>query len=128
MTIGDKLDTNWSALVKHRAGFKCEVCGCPMGKCKLNSHHIIGRTNRNLRWDLRNGVCLCVKHHKFGLQSAHEDAPWFDEWLQKYRKEDYDYVNQIKNTIRKWFRFEKEELLEEFKKKVKEYEENSYLS
>ena len=127
--LDKKLDDAWSLLGKVRAGFVCEVCGCGPSKCRLNTHHIVGRRNRNLRWELRNSVCLCVGHHKFYNQSAHEDSPWFNERLQKYRKKDYDYVNSIKNNIRKWIPSEKEELLDTFKKMIKEYEEgNSYFS
>ena len=115
-----KLDKQWSELVKIRAGNKCEVCGKTREQTQLNSHHIIGRTNRNTRWDLRNGCSLCVQHHKFGKQSAHEDYVWFDEWLKKYRKEDLEYLNGIKNTIKKWLPSEKQELIEEFNLMLKE--------
>lgn len=126
MKYTEKLDTLWSKLVKIRGGFKCEVC--KKQDNQLNSHHIVGRTNRNLRWDLRNGVSLCVGCHKFRTQSAHEDPEWFRGWLMKNRGEDFDYVNQKKNTIKKWTNLEKKELLEDFKKQVKGYENNSDIS
>jgi predicted restriction endonuclease len=122
------LDKQWSLLVKYKAGYKCEVCGKTQHQTRLNSHHIIGRRNKMTRWDLRNGVCLCVRHHKFGIQSAHEDSPWFNVWLEKYRKEDLEYVNSIKNQIKKWTPSEREELIEEYKMKIKEYEESSNIS
>jgi len=121
MKYTEKLDTLWSKLVKIRARFKCEVC--KRKDSQLNSHHIVGRTNRSLRWDLRNGVCLCVGHHKFLTQSAHEDPEWFRNWLMENRGEDFDYVNQKKNTIKKWTDSEKDELIKEFKEREKEYEE-----
>lgn len=111
--IDKKLDDAWSLAVKTRAGFKCEVCGST--DKQLNSHHIVGRTNRMTRWEVRNGVCLCVAHHKFGKQSAHEDPLWFTEWLGKNRKNDVEYINGIKNTIKKWQTEEKEELLKQLK-------------
>ena len=94
-----KLDTAWSQAVKKRSGHKCEVCGKEEG---LNSHHIVGRTNRTTRWDVRNGVTLCIFHHKFGRQSAHEDPLWFKEWLEDQRWEDVLYLYNIKDTITKW--------------------------
>lgn len=97
-----KLDTVWSEVVKKIAGYKCEVCGKDSSECKLNSHHIVGRTNRTLRWDLRNGVCLCSKHHKLGRQSAHEDPLWFKEWLEDERWEDVLYLYTQKDKITKW--------------------------
>ena len=105
-----KLDTAWSEAVKKRAGHKCEVCGTSEG---LNSHHIIGRTNRTTRWDVRNGVSLCVSHHKFGRQSAHEDPLWFKEWLEDERWEDVLYLYNIKDTITKWTLVDMEDKLKE---------------
>lgn len=122
------LDKQWSLLVKYRAGFKCEVCGKTQYQCRLNSHHIIGRRNKRLRWDLRNGVCLCTQHHKFGIQSAHEDNPWFDKWLEKHRADDFEYVNRIKNEIKKWIPSDRAELIEEYRMKIKEYEETDNIS
>jgi predicted restriction endonuclease len=57
-----QLDKLWSQRIKELAKYKCEFC-LEEG-IWLNSCHIIGRTNRTLRWDLRNGVCLCFLHHK----------------------------------------------------------------
>ena len=105
-----KLDTAWSEAVKKRAGYKCEVCGKDMG---LNSHHIVGRTNRTLRWDVKNGVSLCVSHHKFGRQSAHEDPLWFKEWLEDERWEDVLYLYNTKDTITKWTLVDMEDKLKE---------------
>ena len=105
-----KLDEAWSVACKKKADFKCEVCGATN---YLNSHHIVGRRNRTLRWDLRNSVCLCVLHHKFGIESAHEDPLWFREWLEENRWEDYQYLYCVKNTIVKWT---DEELLEKLEK------------
>lgn len=108
--FGKKLDIAWSEAVKIKAGHKCEVCGKEDG---LNSHHIVGRRNRTVRWDTRNGVCLCVSHHKFGVQSAHEDPLWFREWLEENRWEDYSYLYSIKNDITKWTEFTMQDKLNE---------------
>jgi hypothetical protein len=107
-----KLDEAWSKACKKKAGWKCEVCG---KEEHLNSHHIVGRRNRTLRWDLRNSVCLCVSHHKFGVESAHEDPLWFKEWLEDKRWEDYQYLYLVKNTIVKW-------TVEDMEKKLKKLE------
>ena len=97
--LGKKLDDAWSLAVKIKAGYRCEVCG---KRSTLNSHHIVGRRNRTTRWDLKNGVCVCVKHHKFGIESFHEDPLWAKEWLEDKRWEDYAYLYMVKNQIKKW--------------------------
>ena len=71
---------------------------------------------------------MCVNHHKFGIQSAHEDGPWFDKWLQKHRKKDYDYLNRIKNKKKEWKPSERVKLIEEFKLKIKKYERDGNIS
>jgi hypothetical protein len=98
----------WSEIVKKKAGYKCEVCGSTEN---LQSHHIIGRGNWRLRWEPRNGACLCAKHHKFDRnQSAHNNPLWFNEWLQKYRKEDIEWLRKHEMETKSWKKFEKEEL------------------
>lgn len=76
------LDNLWSKTVKDRAGNKCEYCGKDSG---LNSHHIFSRSNKRVRWDLDNGICVCVLHHVFGMFSAHKSPIEFVEWLKEYR-------------------------------------------
>lgn len=80
----ENLDTLWSKKVKEKAGNKCEVCGKETG---LNSHHIFSRSNKRVRWDLDNGICVCVLHHVFGLFSAHKSPIEFAEWLKEKRGE-----------------------------------------
>jgi len=117
--LSKKLDEAWSLAVKKRAGYKCEVCG--IGESgHLNSHHIVGRRNRRVRWDVRDGVCLCVKHHKLGIESAHEDPLWFREWLEDKRWEDYAYLYTVKNQTKKWTLEDMEKQLEELNKIINE--------
>ena len=122
MSITKNLDTAWSKAVKIKAGYKCEICGKTQHQCKLNSHHYVGRVNRALRWELENGICLCVQHHKFGKQSAHEDGDFIREWFKKNRPEDYNYTQLVKNVIFKRTNADRRELLKELKAYIKENE------
>jgi hypothetical protein len=114
-TLKNKLDKAWSQVVKLQAGNKCEVCS---GTENLNSHHIVGRRNLRLRWEVLNGVCLCVKHHKFGNQSAHENPVWFDEWLRENRGQDLRLVRSTMNEIQKWSIEDMQEKLEELEEEL----------
>ena len=59
----------WKAVAKLRAGGVCEYCGTNK---RLNIHHIESfSTNKGLRFDLENALCLCATCHKFGRFSAH---------------------------------------------------------
>jgi hypothetical protein len=110
-----KLDSLWSELIKREAGNKCEVCG---RNESINSHHIVGRRNLRLRWELYNGVSLCAGCHVFKTQSFHQNPIWADEWLRKNRSEDYKLVKQTMNEIKKWTMDEMLELREEFEKEL----------
>jgi hypothetical protein len=108
-----KLDKNWSLIVKQRAGMKCEYCG---KTAYLNSHHIFGRRNRSVRWEITNGICLCVGCHKFSsVFSAHETPLLFSRWVTDLRGEEwYDELRVLANTPKKWTNGEKQDLLREF--------------
>ena len=53
----------WSYKVKEKADFICNICGQKHGD--IVSHHLESyNSNKNLRLDVNNGVCLCDKCHK----------------------------------------------------------------
>jgi len=76
------MDRLWSEIVKMKAGFKCEICGSTK---RLNSHHVVRRNNYAVRFNTNNGVCLCVKCHMFGKESAHGNCVWFLDKMVKLR-------------------------------------------
>lgn len=116
--IDGKLDEAWSKLVKLRANNKCEVCG---KTSPLNSHHIYSRSNRSVRWDVKNGVSLCVAHHTFSSKfSAHKTPTEFTYWLEDKKGKDFMSNLMLKaHQIKKWSKFEKEVLLEELNRELK---------
>ena len=117
--LRDQLDKLWSGIVKQRAGYKCEYQTCNKVDY-LNSHHIFGRSNLSVRWDLNNGACLCPGHHTFNNYSAHKAPIWFIEWITKKRGiEWYESLKVKANTVKKWSIPELEALVEEFKEEIK---------
>jgi len=98
-TLKNKADGLWSVKVKEIHGFKCAICGKVHGapntkgkKTYLNSHHIEGRKNYALRWDVLNGIPLCTLHHDLGISSAEQSPLWFFKWLQENRPKLIDYI------------------------------------
>lgn len=83
-----KLDKQWRDAIRSRDKC-CQVCG---GTSFLNAHHVIGRRNRNVRWDLDNGVLLCSGCHTFRVQSAHQDPLWFSEWFMENYPDRYNNI------------------------------------
>ena len=78
----------WPKAVKARAGYRCEWSD-KNGRCKktgrLEAHHIIGKTNYDVRYDYRNGACLCFSHHYGTRDSAHEASHIFWEMMIEQR-------------------------------------------
>lgn len=72
-------DNKWSRAVKKAAGGKCERCE---SKYRLESHHVVSRTNDLLRHVLENGVCLCYKCH---VPFAHDHPEEFRLWIIEKR-------------------------------------------
>ena len=77
-----KLDALWSTSIKTRAGNRCEICG---KVAPLNSHHLFSRRYLALRWELDNGICLCVNHHFI----AHQCPLEFNMMIEKIRPVDW---------------------------------------
>ena len=100
---------------------KCQYCG---KTTTLNSHHIYSRSKRSTRWSTDNGITLCVSHHTFNSGvSAHKTPLEFIDWLKNEWGEQRIIKLKIEaNTTRKWFKHEKEELLETLKNRIRCYE------
>lgn len=117
------LDKAWSLVVKMRAGFRCEYCGTR--EKVLNSHHIYSRSNYSTRWDVENGICLCVGHHTFSNTfSAHKTPTEFTQWLYETKGE--VFMNELRvraHAIAKLREIEKTELMEQLRAEIKKHDE-----
>ena len=83
-----KADKIWSKEV--RKDGKCEICDSTKN---LNAHHLLDkRYYAEYRFEKMNGICLCVRCHKFGKHSAHKNPVWFSEWLRKNKAEQFEWV------------------------------------
>jgi len=82
----------WRAKVIKNAGGKCEYCS---RTDRPNAHHIESYSlNRELRYDPRNGICLCSTCHKFGRFSAHKSFIFmYRMMIQKI--DDLNYLNLV---------------------------------
>ena len=115
--LESKLDILWSKLVKQNAGYKCEYCGDDVST--LNSHHVIGRGNKNLKWDLNNGVCVCYRHHKYNEFSFHTSKTFMNDWIRSVRGDDWwDDLQEKKRSSDKMSLIRMEEIYFELKEKL----------
>jgi len=104
--LRDKLSKAWSIRIKNNAEHRCERCG---SMYNLSPHHIIGKANTGLRWEEKNGVCLCFDCHRM----AHDKPDKFKkEWLYKYiGRKVYDDLVVEGSQICKMRKEQMEELL-----------------
>jgi len=110
-TLANKLDKAWSKVILYKG--KCEVCGKSEN---LNPHHYISRSNRRLRWDIRNGICCCVGCHLFKNDSFHKNPVFGHFWMEENRWEDLQYITLHMNEIKKWTLEDMQEHLEVLEK------------
>lgn len=100
-------DEKWAYLVKLRAGFKSELSGKPGkqigGENVLAAHHIYGKSNYRLRYELKNGICLDNhSEHLWGIHNKNNPAlanEYFNKILEhcgKFRKEYLDGLLHFK--------------------------------
>jgi len=85
-----KEDKEWSKQIKVRDDNKCVICGATE---RLNSHHILPRELKDTKYDLENGITLCVSHHMFSRQlSAHNNPLAFFKWMSIWRGNQLEYL------------------------------------
>jgi len=125
--INRKLFSLWSLAVRERADHKCEYCGIKKGELnengkstKIDAHHLMNRDVRNspLKFDIRNGIALCPRCHKWSPNNAFHSNPITTvAWLIK--NDDYRYHFVLQN-YEKQIDLTSREILE----KIKEHLDN----
>lgn len=118
-TLSKKLDQLWGHVGKEKAS--CEVCATlppaeRINSTQLHPHHIIGRGNHIVRWDLKNRVWLCPYHHTLGKFSAHLNGLWFTDWLKKNKPKIFKYLEGKQYVTKQWTLEELEDILQILKK------------
>ena len=106
-SLTKQLDTLWSRKIRSR-DLVCARCG---KSGSTQAAHIFSRSNRMLRWDMRNGIGLCYYCH---IYWAHRNPVEFVEWVRE-RMGDGAFTNlKVLSAERKSW------LLEDLRAKVEE--------
>ena len=93
---------------------------CPCGKPAEHVHHLIGRNNQLLRWDVKNLLPLCAECHA----AIHDKGMW-NHGLDLVDAETRAYLESRKNVLLKDYLREKGQSFEDFAaEKRKEILEN----
>lgn len=88
--LSNKAKRLWKQAVMLTDGNKCVMCGTTKN---LNAHHIEDyRVNPILRYDVRNGVCLCASDHKFRSGAAHKGFVKLHAYIYAERPSDIPYL------------------------------------
>jgi len=95
-TLKNKANKLWKEAIWERDDDKCQYCGMP----SRNAHHVVGKANHRLRWELLNGLNLCPKHHTFDTKfSAHGTPTIFAEWFKKTYPYRNTYIKKYVNEV-----------------------------
>ena len=112
-TVSKRCLKLWSILVHKRFRNKCAVC---KSTGKLDAHHIIDKRFGILRFDILNGILLCPSHHKFGLESFHNNPIFAYEFLKAKFPNRISYLKEKSKESKKYSLDELLELEEGLKK------------
>lgn len=109
----DNLDKLFSHWVRARAGWACECCHKSDGQ--MDCAHIIGRRNRQTRWDDANAICLCRGCHSFFTDNP---LDW-SEWIVGYLGSDHvEAVRQRAQSTDKLTQDDKDAIADELYAKI----------
>ena len=114
-------DELWAKVIKAKAGYKSELSGKTES---LHAHHIAGKPNYRLRYEIENGICLTAGEHFFGIhhQGRQKD---YEARIKAVRGEDiYERLEKLKSEsktknlklVKIYLESELKEILENFKK------------
>lgn len=87
-------DTFFSLLIRSRG--ICEAKGLDKVTCggALQCAHIVGRSNKRLRTDENNALCLCAGHHRYYTTKSDE---WWLDFLPKHFPKQLAYIQFHRN-------------------------------
>lgn len=94
-------DAEFAKAIKERDEWTCRRCGKQYaeGDRGLHCAHIVGRGNKELRFDPMNALALCYRDHLFW---AHSNPIFFAEWVkQEIGIREYNRLRRIAGTPKK---------------------------
>ncbi len=97
-----QLDQLWAECIKARAEYLSEISGKPgrqvAGEHILNAHHIYGKPNYRLRFELDNGICITNGEHNFDAHGTRSRQDEFEKKVKELRGQDiYKKLSALKH-------------------------------
>ena len=72
-------------------------CGRRVPDHQIDAAHVFSRRKFSTRWDVRNGVSLCVVCHRW----AHDHTTEFQAWAKERLGDDYDLLEILSKSTQK---------------------------
>jgi len=102
------MDDLWNLIIKTKAGFKSELSGREGkvigGNTILTAHHINGKPNFRLRYEINNGICIDNDgEHIFGVHNHNPEisGEYQDKIIDYIGKERYEFLKTLKHRQKK---------------------------
>lgn len=122
-TLVRKLDTVFSKFIRLRdskqGAFQCVSCRKYKPYSQADCGHFVNRRFMALRWAEKNCHAQCRSCNRFSEGAGSEYTLFM---IDTYGREYVDYLNSYKNEVVKYSDFELEQLIKDYTKRVKDYE------
>lgn len=120
--IDGSLDKIFKDLVRGRTEHICENCGTDNAHDTRKSHtaHIHSRKHRATRWHSDGAVCLCASCHRHFTDFP---VKWQDAARRILGEVRYERAYALHNSIRKYTKAEKAEMLKHYKAEKRRMEQ-----
>ncbi len=115
-TLIKKLDAIFSKYIRARDKY-CVICGSPD---QANNGHLFSRRHYATRWDELNCNQQC---YPCNFKHTMDFVPYTQWFIKKHGQEVFDELYSTFKRPRKYYDYEIEELIEVYKKKLKELED-----
>jgi 5-methylcytosine-specific restriction endonuclease McrA len=89
-------DDLWRRII--RTPCVCERCGQESEEKDFEADHVVSRGNLRLRWNLLNGVCLCIVCHKQKHETSMTEIE-YQVWFRKEYPARWQYLQELKNQL-----------------------------
>ena len=86
------LDALWAEVVKLKWGCKSAISG--RGGV-LHAHHILGKPNHRLRYEVLNGVPLTPGEHNFGIHNQGKREQYMERIVRAIGVKTYAYIQSL---------------------------------
>ena len=115
-----KLEKLVADYVKLRDKYICQYCGKKVEGSNCHASHVIPKSQGNqFRFDPINLKVLCYHHH---INWFHKNPIEAAEWFKQKFPDRYEYLFDQPRKAVKFTRFDYEQMIEEMKEKIKEFE------